>query len=78
MAGGQAIFQQKCMFFQLLSTIKVKLVDKMKQSTYLWYFSSQAEKITNSSIFLRDFWFFVIKSKVATEMATMFGEVTGL
>ena len=34
-AGGRTIFGRKCMFFQLLSTIKVKLVDKMKQSTYL-------------------------------------------
>ena len=33
--GGQAIFERNCMFFQLLSTIKVNLVDKMKQSTYL-------------------------------------------
>ena len=33
--GGQAIFEWNCTFFQLLSTIKVNLVDKMKQSTYL-------------------------------------------
>ena len=34
-AHGQAIFEWKCMFFQHLSPIKVKLVDKMMQSTYL-------------------------------------------
>lgn len=34
-AGGQAIFQQKCMFYQLLSTIKVKLVEKLMLSAYL-------------------------------------------
>ena len=33
--GGQAIFEGNCMFFRLLSTIKVNLADKMKQSTYL-------------------------------------------
>ena len=54
-AGGQAIFEQKCMFFQLLSTIKVRLVDKMKQSTYFCYFTCQAQKITDASNFLRDF-----------------------
>ena len=32
---GQAIFEWKCMFFQHHSPIKVKLVDKMMQSTYL-------------------------------------------
>ena len=34
-AHGQAIFGKKCMFFQHLSGIKVKLVDKMMQSNYL-------------------------------------------
>ena len=34
-AGVQAIFDWKCMFFQLLSGIKVKLVDKVMQSNYL-------------------------------------------
>jgi len=31
-AGGQAIFEWKCMFFELLLGIKVKFVDKMMQS----------------------------------------------
>ena len=35
LAGGQAIFEQKYMFCQLRSTIKVKLVDEMMQSVYL-------------------------------------------
>ena len=33
-AGGQAFFE--CFLFQPLSTIKVKLVDKMMQSAYLY------------------------------------------
>ena len=33
------------MFFQLLSTIKVKLVDEMMQSAYVCYFTRQAQKI---------------------------------
>ena len=47
-AGGQGIFGSKCMLFQLISTIKVKLVYKMMKSTYLWIiFTCQAQKITN-------------------------------
>ena len=47
-AGGQGIFGSKCMLFQLISTIKVKLVDIMMKSTYLWIiFTCQAQKITN-------------------------------
>ena len=35
------------MFFQLPSTIKVKLVDEMMQSTYLCvFFTQQTQKIT--------------------------------
>ena len=34
-ADGQAIFEWKCMFFQLFSTIKVKLVNEMMQRAYL-------------------------------------------
>ena len=34
-AGGQAIFEWKYMFFQLLSTIKVNLIAKIMQSAYL-------------------------------------------
>ena len=34
-AGGQANFRGKQMFFQLLSTINVYLVAKIKQSAYL-------------------------------------------
>ena len=33
--GGRAVFEWKFMFLYLLSTIKAKPVDKMKQSTYL-------------------------------------------
>ena len=47
-AGGQGIFASKCMLFQLISAIKVKLVNRMMQSTYLWIiFSCQAQKFTN-------------------------------
>ena len=35
-AGGQAIFESKCMFSQLRSTIKVKSVDKMMQNACLY------------------------------------------
>ena len=35
MAGGQAIFEWKCVFLQLFSTIKVKLVDELMQNVYL-------------------------------------------
>ena len=35
-AGGQAIFESKCMFSQLRSTIKVKSVDKMMQNARLY------------------------------------------
>ena len=35
LSGGKAIFEWKYMFFQLLSAIKVKLVDEMMQSAYL-------------------------------------------
>ena len=35
-AGDQAIFEWKYMFFQLLSTTKVKIVDEMMQSAYLY------------------------------------------
>ena len=34
-AGSQTIFTWKWVLFELLLTIKVKLADKMKQSTYL-------------------------------------------
>ena len=34
-AGDQEIFEWKYMFFQLLSTTKVKIVDEMMQSAYL-------------------------------------------
>ena len=34
-AGGQAIFEWKCLFLQLFSTIKVKLVNEMMQRAYL-------------------------------------------
>ena len=34
-ASGQAIFEWKCMFSQIFSTMKVKIVDKMMQNAYL-------------------------------------------
>ena len=55
-AGGQGIFGSKCMLFQLISTIKVKLVYKMMKSTYLWIiFTCQAQKNHQLPRFLPDF-----------------------
>ena len=46
-AGGQAIFEWKCIFFQLFLTIKVKLVNKMMQRAYLCViFHVKHKKIT--------------------------------
>ena len=50
--GGQAIFEWKCMFFQLLSTIKENLVDKMKQVLiYVLFYMSSTKKIPIFTLF---------------------------
>ena len=64
-------------FFQLLSTIKVNPVDKMKRSTYLGIILHVKQKAFPS---LGVFTCFLIlgKSKMGAKMATMFGDVTDL
>ena len=37
-AGGQGIFERRCIFFERLSTIKIKLVDEMMQGAHLLRF----------------------------------------
>ena len=59
------------MFFQLLLKIKVKLVDKIKQSTYLCVILHAKHK---KLPILAVFFFFSLISK----MSTMFSDVTGL
>ena len=39
------------MFFQLLSTIKVKLEDKMNQSTYVLFYMSSTKKLPVLAVF---------------------------
>ena len=58
------------MFFQLLSTIKVKLVDKKKQSTYLFVILHVKHK---ESPILAVLTGFLILDK--SKMATMFEEI---
>ena len=70
------------MFFStfFFSTIKIKvdLLDKMKQSTYLCViYMSRTRKKFIFSPFLLDF-YFLVKSKMGAKMTTMFGDVTGL
>ena len=80
MAGGQAIFEWKCMFFQLLSGIKVKVGDqityKIKVITYV-LFCMLCTKNINSHCFnlISNSWW---KYKMAAKMASMFDDVTDL
>ena len=48
-------FEQKCLFFQLLSTIKVKLVDKMKQGKLFVILHVKHKKLPIVAFFFRDF-----------------------
>ena len=59
------------MFLQLLSGIKVRVVDKTVQSNYLCVILHVKSKKYSFLLFLPDFQF-LIKSK----MATMFGDVS--
>ena len=66
------------MFFQLLSRIKVNLVAKIMHSAYLsLIFLCKAQKVTISCGFnlISNF---LVKSKMAANMATIVGDVTGL
>jgi len=65
------------MFFQLLSTIKVNLVAKIMQNVYLCVIFHVKHKKLSFLAFLTDFQF-LIKSKMAAQMATIVGDVTGL
>ena len=56
-AGGQGIFGSKCMLFQLISTIKVKLVDKMMKSTYLLFLLVKHKKSPIATVFA---WFLTL------------------
>ena len=66
------------MFFQLLSTIKEKTVDKMMQSAFLCVILYvEHKKIPFLGVLT---WFFKIlhvKSKMVAKMATVIGDVTG-
>ena len=44
--------------FQLVSTLKVNLVGKMKRITYVLFYTSSTKKITNSGRFylISNFW----------------------
>ena len=64
------------MFLQLLSGIKVKLVDKVMQSHYLCVTLHVKRKKLILTV-LPDF-YFLIKFKMAAKMATIFGDVTDL
>ena len=81
MITGYEIISSRCSsyffnacFFHLLSTIKVKLVDEMTLSAYLCVILHVKHKKYHLSRFWPGFYFFFVKSK----MATIVGDVTGL
>ena len=65
------------MFFQILSTIKAKLVDEVMQSGYLCVILRVTHKNYHLSRSQSDF-LFLVKSKMAAKVATIAVDVTGL
>ena len=65
------------MFFQLLSTIKEKTVDKMMQSAYLCVILYVKHKKIPFLGILTGFLILQVKSKMVAKMATVIGDVTG-
>ena len=73
-AGGLVIFEGKCMFFQLFSTIKVNLVNKMTQSDYLY---DGIHVMHKKNTIYRNF-NLISQFLVKLKMETIVGDVTGL
>ena len=73
-----SVFEWKCMSFQLLSTIKVKLVDQMMQNAYSCVILHVKHKKLPFVAILTWFLWFLVKSKMANKMATFVGDLTGL